>query len=172
VKTTQIQTLDIQALNEVGMRRLNARHRGLPYSYREEVLQDSLIDLMGVVERGGRVENPAAFLAVIVDRTAATAATKLAELRENETPVGLTYDLEDRNDKADLPQPAAVDYPFFAASFDAAVRALPKELRDAFIAIDIRGLSQDEAAPLLDVPQQTLSRRLDLARDLVKEAVA
>lgn len=168
MKTTPNQTPYMKGLYDSGMARLNTQHRGLPYAEREEVLQDSLIDLHRVIEKGGRVDNPAAFLAVIIDRTAATRAVQLTQLRENETPVGDTRQQEWENFH-DL---TTIEDSIFAADFDRAVRGLPKELRDAFIAIDIRGLSQDEAAPLLDVPQQTLSRRLDLARDLVKEAVA
>lgn len=160
------QTLDMRALNDHGMRHLNSKHRGLPYPDREDVLQDSLIDLVDVVNRGGRVDSPPAFLTVIIDRTAATRAVQLTQLRENETPVGDT-----RQQEWDEFHPTTYDEGLFTTAFDAAVRDLPEYLRDTFILVDLRGLSQDEAAVTLGIPQRTISRHLDAARDLVKEAL-
>jgi DNA-directed RNA polymerase specialized sigma24 family protein len=155
----------MRGLYDHGLRHLNTRHRGLPFSDREDVLQDSLIDL---ARNKGRIDNAEAFLTVIIDRTAATRAVQLTQLRENETPVGDTRQQEWENYHPATTIASAT----FAADFDAGVRGLPEPLRDAFIAIDIRGLSQDEAAVALGVPQRTLSRRIDLARDLMKEALA
>jgi RNA polymerase sigma-70 factor, ECF subfamily len=49
----------------------------------------------------------------------------------------------------------------------AAIRALPDEFRDALVAVDVAGLSYDEAARLLGVPEGTLTSRLFRARDRV-----
>jgi RNA polymerase sigma-70 factor (ECF subfamily) len=46
-----------------------------------------------------------------------------------------------------------------------AIAELPEEFRDALVAVDIAGLSYDEAAGALDVPQGTLTSRLFRARD-------
>jgi len=47
----------------------------------------------------------------------------------------------------------------------AAVAELPEEFRDAFVAVDIAGLSYPEAAETLGVPEGTLTSRLFRARD-------
>jgi RNA polymerase sigma-70 factor, ECF subfamily len=49
----------------------------------------------------------------------------------------------------------------------AAIAALPDEFRDALVAVDIAGLSYDEAARALGVPEGTLTSRLFRARDRV-----
>jgi RNA polymerase sigma-70 factor (ECF subfamily) len=46
-----------------------------------------------------------------------------------------------------------------------AIRELPEEFRDALVAVDVAGLSYDEAARALGVPQGTLTSRLFRARD-------
>jgi RNA polymerase sigma-70 factor, ECF subfamily len=48
-----------------------------------------------------------------------------------------------------------------------AIAALPDEFRDALVAVDIAGLSYDEAARALGVPEGTLTSRLFRARDRV-----
>lgn len=175
MKNQELQTLYMQ-----GQKRLNSKHRNLPAAEREEVLQDSLIDYMAVVERGGRVDNPAAFLAVIIDRTAATAATKLTDLRAQEVPAGgfdelATIENERRPDQGDysaasVPEFTADDQ-LFTTAFDQALRSMPPLPMQAFIAVELRGLSQDEAAPILGISQPTLSRRLAEARDYLREAI-
>ena len=46
-----------------------------------------------------------------------------------------------------------------------AIAELPAEFRDVLVAVDIAGLSYDEAARLLDLPQGTVTSRLFRARD-------
>ncbi len=46
-----------------------------------------------------------------------------------------------------------------------AIAELPEEFRDAVVAVDVAGLSYDEAARALEVPQGTLTSRLFRARD-------
>jgi len=60
--------------------------------------------------------------------------------------------------------------PAAAAEIDevyAAIAALPDEFRDALVAVDIAGLSYQEAARLFGVPEGTLTSRLFRARDRV-----
>jgi RNA polymerase sigma-70 factor (ECF subfamily) len=47
----------------------------------------------------------------------------------------------------------------------AAISELPEEFRDALVAVDVAGLSYQEAARLLDVPEGTVTSRLFRARD-------
>lgn len=49
----------------------------------------------------------------------------------------------------------------------AAIAQLPEEFRDALVAVDVAGLSYDEAARALGVPEGTLTSRLFRARDRV-----
>jgi RNA polymerase sigma-70 factor (ECF subfamily) len=64
----------------------------------------------------------------------------------------------------------ASDNPVEAAEIHqvyAAISTLPDEFRDALIAVDIAGLSYQEAARAFDVPEGTLTSRLFRARDRV-----
>ena len=64
----------------------------------------------------------------------------------------------------------ATDDPVEAAEIRrvyAAVSQLPDEFRDALVAVDIAGLSYEEAARAMGVPEGTLTSRLFRARDRV-----
>jgi RNA polymerase sigma-70 factor (ECF subfamily) len=54
----------------------------------------------------------------------------------------------------------------------AAISELPQEFRDALVAVDIAGLSYQEAARALGVPEGTLTSRLFRARDRVARRVS
>ena len=47
----------------------------------------------------------------------------------------------------------------------AAIAGLPEDFRDALVAVDVAGLSYQEAAVLLEVPEGTVTSRLFRARD-------
>jgi RNA polymerase sigma-70 factor (ECF subfamily) len=49
----------------------------------------------------------------------------------------------------------------------AAIAELPEEFRDAIVAVDVTGLSYQEAARALGVPEGTLTSRLFRARDRI-----
>jgi RNA polymerase sigma-70 factor (ECF subfamily) len=51
----------------------------------------------------------------------------------------------------------------------AAIYGLSAEFREALVAVDIAGLSYDEAARALGVPEGTVTSRLARARDRVAE---
>lgn len=67
---------------------------------------------------------------------------------------------------------ATLDTAMFRADFDRAFRALPRPMAEAFALTTIRGLTVREASAHLGVPYQTLSRRANLARAILKEELA
>jgi len=54
----------------------------------------------------------------------------------------------------------------------AAIAGLPKEFRDAIVAVDVAGLSYPEAARALEIPEGTLTSRLFRARDRVARTLS
>jgi RNA polymerase sigma factor (sigma-70 family) len=60
----------------------------------------------------------------------------------------------------------------FRYDFDLAVRGLPENERDAFIVTELRGLSEREAADVLDTSQPTVHRRAEAARNQLREEIA
>ena len=70
---------------------------------------------------------------------------------------------------------APSDDPAVAAETDevfTAIAELPEDFRDALVAIDVAGLSYQEAARLLDVAEGTVTSRLYRARDRVARRLA
>ena len=63
-------------------------------------------------------------------------------------------------DRAGDPEAAAEN-----AELVAAIAGLPDDFRDALVAVDVAGLSYQEAARLLEVPEGTVTSRLYRARD-------
>ena len=59
----------------------------------------------------------------------------------------------------------------FRAAFDTALRGLPEDERDAFILIELRGLTSREAAGVLDTSHMTIHRRAESARLQVREEI-
>ena len=74
----------------------------------------------------------------------------------------LDEDLAAGTRPSDDPAEAATSREVFAA-----IAELPEEFRDALVAIDIAGLSYEEAARALGVPEGTVTSRLFRARDRV-----
>ena len=59
----------------------------------------------------------------------------------------------------------------FRAAFDTALRGLPGAERDAFILIELRGLTSREAAGVLDTSHMTIHRRAESARLTVAKEI-
>jgi RNA polymerase sigma-70 factor (ECF subfamily) len=74
----------------------------------------------------------------------------------------LTDDAALRTRASDDPAEAAEHRQVYAA-----ISELPEEFRDALVAVDVAGLSYQEAARMLGVPEGTLTSRLFRARDRV-----
>ena len=59
-----------------------------------------------------------------------------------------------------------------AEKFNEALRSLDQDMREAFTLVHVRGLTTREGAELLDQHYATISRRAELARQLIKEAIS
>ena len=60
----------------------------------------------------------------------------------------------------------------FLVDFDKAVRAIPEPERAVFILTELRGLTEHEAASVLDTSQRTVNRRAANARLIVRKELA
>lgn len=67
----------------------------------------------------------------------------------------------------ELPEAALAARELFAA-----IAALPEDFRHALVAVDVAGLSYQEAADLLDTREATIASRLFRARERVAQALA
>jgi RNA polymerase sigma-70 factor, ECF subfamily len=90
---------------------------------------------------------------LVSQRRAASRRPQTAELVEDEVVAG--HSGEDPADAAE------------SREVYAAIHALPEEFREALVAVDIVGLSYNEAARALGVPEGTVTSRLFRARDRV-----
>ena len=82
-----------------------------------------------------------------------------------------TAPLEDSEDRLAAPVAATPMSVVAAREVFAAIAALPDDQRDALAAVDVAGLSYQEAAELLDVPVGTIMSRLYRGRNRVAETV-
>ena len=76
-----------------------------------------------------------------------------------------------RRDQAAAPEPEAGGDPTLRASIDQAIEGLPAELREAFVLIEVIGLSYREAGVVLGVLTGTLKSRMHRARRLLVTAL-
>ena len=159
-----METTDIDALRTLALNRLRKRHK-VPADHREDIVQDALIELTRTVERGG-VAEPAALLRTITDRRAIDFLRALGTRRDVETPVGDTS-----VDTLHLADAIDNDENLFTTTFDAAIRELPADQREAFILIDLRGMTAREAADFLSLPKSTVADRLAAARNALRKGV-
>ena len=76
-----------------------------------------------------------------------------------------------RRDLASAPEPELGTDPSLRASIDQAIERLPLELREAFVLIEVIGLSYREAGVVLGVLAGTLKSRMHRARRLLVAAL-
>jgi RNA polymerase sigma-70 factor, ECF subfamily len=76
-----------------------------------------------------------------------------------------------RRDRAAAPQPEPVRDPSLRTAIDQAVEGLPSDLREAFVLIEVLGLSYRETAVVLGVMAGTLKSRMHRARRLLVTAL-
>lgn len=67
-------------------------------------------------------------------------------------------------DRLERPRAISAESGLWTSTFNATLEAMADGPRAAFILVELRGLSQREAAELLDVNQATISRHYELAR--------
>ncbi|HYF26733.1 MAG TPA: RNA polymerase sigma factor [Baekduia sp.] len=82
-----------------------------------------------------------------------------------------TAPLEEDEQRAAAPASSSPVAVLAAREVFAAIAALPDDFRDVLVAVDVTGLSYEEAAGALDVPVGTIMSRLYRARGRVAEAV-
>ena len=76
-----------------------------------------------------------------------------------------------RRDVAAAPEPEPESDPGLRASIDQAIEGLPGDLREAFVLIEVMGLSYREASVVLGVLGGTLKSRMHRARQLLVSAL-
>jgi RNA polymerase sigma-70 factor, ECF subfamily len=76
-----------------------------------------------------------------------------------------------RRDRAAAPEPEPVRDPSLRTAIDQAVEGLPSDLREAFVLIEVLGLSYRETAVVLGVLAGTLKSRMHRARRLLVTAL-
>jgi RNA polymerase sigma-70 factor (ECF subfamily) len=82
-----------------------------------------------------------------------------------------TAPLEDSEHRLAAPGSDAPPAAYEARELFAAISELPDHYRDAVVAVDVAGLSYEEAAEALSVPPGTIMSRLHRGRDQVARAV-
>jgi RNA polymerase sigma-70 factor (ECF subfamily) len=82
-----------------------------------------------------------------------------------------TAPLEESEERLAAPSGATPMSVLAAREVFSAIAALPEDQRDALAAVDVAGLSYQEAADTLDVPVGTIMSRLYRGRNRVAEAV-
>jgi RNA polymerase sigma-70 factor, ECF subfamily len=76
-----------------------------------------------------------------------------------------------RMDRVSAPEQEPAPDPSLRAALAQAIDALPADLRDAFVVIEVFGLSYSEASTVLGVLTGTLKSRMHRARRLLVEAL-
>jgi RNA polymerase sigma-70 factor (ECF subfamily) len=74
-------------------------------------------------------------------------------------------------DRVSAPEQEPAPDPSLRAALAQAIDALPADLRDAFVVIEVFGLSYGEASTVLGVLTGTLKSRMHRARRLLVEAL-
>lgn len=113
--------------------------------------------------------DPDRFKAIVVSE-ARTLRTKTLRTRRQEAPIGLLTDLAELEES--LAHGGRGLRPFFAESFDTAVRDLPDDERDAWVLTELRGITDREAAEHLGVSHMTVNRRRKQAVIRIREELA
>jgi RNA polymerase sigma factor (sigma-70 family) len=167
-----LDTNDIQELNESGLRWLRKQHRTLTNEEHEDILQDSLIQLVNLTDRRPgearvRVKHAGgagALLGKIIDRRAADLIRRKKRRAKVEVPGGDSHDLSVMTGTR-----YTIDAAMFVTDFNKALGGLSEDARNAFILIELRGLTPYEAARVLDVGVGTVYGRLDAAKAALRE---
>ena len=162
----------VRELEPAAMRRLRTKHRTLT-DHHDDIFQEAMIRLVARLE-AGEMDDPTGMLLTIIDRKAIDRARANDRRRDLETPVGGLTELAEAAEQGTfvppLPPPDT-GRNIFAREFDTAVRALPTGEREAFIAIELRGMTVRSYAELTMLPKSTVADRLAEARAKIQEGV-
>jgi len=167
-----LDTNDIQVLSEAGTTWLRKNHRTLTREEHDDILQDSLIQLVKLMERRAgearvRIKHAGGagpLLGKIIDRRAANLIRAKKSRAKVEVPGGDTTDLSVLTGGR-----YTLDAAIFASDFNQALGSLSEDARNAFILCELRGLNAYEAARVLDVGVGTVYGRVDAAKAALRK---
>lgn len=131
----------------------------------EDAVQDALMDLKRRLDSGAKIENPRAWL----ERRAKGAAQDYIEQQNREIPDGPE---PDQYGAYETYQPD----PFIQAEqrvdLISAIDALTDTQREVFTLVELRGLSEREAAAKLGLSRSTVNRRYEAARKTLQRELS
>ena len=125
----------------------------------EDVTQEAFIHAYRALRRFRGQSKFSTWLFRITRNCAVDAIRRRERLRRLDREAFAGREEEDRTD------------PSLRASLERAIEALPPELREAFVLIEVLGLSYAEASAVLSVVTGTLKSRMHRARRLLIEAI-
>jgi RNA polymerase sigma-70 factor, ECF subfamily len=125
----------------------------------EDVTQEAFIHAYRALRRFRGQSKFSTWLFRITRNCAVDAIRRRERLRRLDREAVAGREEEDRTD------------PSLRASLERAIEALPRELREAFVLIEVLGLSYAEASAVLSVVTGTLKSRMYRARRLLIEAI-
>lgn len=122
----------------------------------EDIVHEAYLRIARAVEDGKTGEDAANMLGTTVRNLA------FNHLRDNarEEPM----ELGTITGMIDSPRPLNNERAMFVTDFNEALRELPRDQAEAFVLTEIRGLSQREAAEILETSAMTIGRRAESAR--------
>jgi RNA polymerase sigma factor (sigma-70 family) len=152
-----LDTQDIAVLREQGLRLVRKRFPTLSHDEQEDVVQDSLIRLV-------RKAPDPALLNTIIDGVGKNLIRAKASRAVVEVAAGDSTDLSVMTGTR-----YTLDAAIFATDFNRALRGLPEDSRNAFILMELRGLTAYEAAQVLDIGVGTVYGRVEAAKAALRK---
>ena len=130
----------------------------------EDLVQETYTRVLAKRRTIGRKEDTLPYL-LAVPRNTYVSSLRKRDRRPRTAP------LEDSEDRLAASPAASPTTQLAAREVFSAIAALPEEQRDALAAVDVAGLSYQEAANALDVPVGTIMSRLYRGRNRVAQVV-
>ena len=130
----------------------------------EDLVQETYTRVLAKRRMIGRKEDTLPYLLAVLRNTYVSSLRK-RDRRPRTAP------LEDSEDRLAASAAASPATQLAAREVFSAIAALPEDQRDALAAVDVAGLSYQEAADALDVPVGTIMSRLYRGRNRVAQVV-